>query len=189
MERRYVLLSKKMSLALRHDPGRFGLFMDREGWVNLRSFLCAMACSQQDLQYIIDNSDKQRFELRGNKIRAYYGHTVPAEIQYPPIQPPEILWHGTSPQAWWKSIRSSGLVPMARQYVHLSADRETAILVGRRHCWPSGTAPVLLEVAAERAWGTGIQFFRPNPSDGVWLAGAIPAAYLRQVSDLARDVL
>ncbi|MHC5228101.1 RNA 2'-phosphotransferase [Enterococcus sp. LJL99] len=45
--------------------------------------------------------------------------------------PPKILYHGTA-NKFLKSIKKEGLIPMSRQYVHLSEDLETATLIGNR---------------------------------------------------------
>src|SRR5215831_1573428 len=47
------------------------------------------------------------------------------------VQPPTILFHGTSSR-FIKQIKHEGLKPRERQYVHLSVDQETALLVAKR---------------------------------------------------------
>ncbi len=42
------------------------------------------------------DSDKQRYAIEGNTIRALYGHSVPVEPLTPPTEPPEKLYHGTT---------------------------------------------------------------------------------------------
>lgn len=44
---------------------------------------------------------------------------------------PKFLYHGTSPR-FLNSIELNGLLPMSRQYVHLSEYIVTAELVGKR---------------------------------------------------------
>ncbi|WP_324252624.1 RNA 2'-phosphotransferase [Parenemella sanctibonifatiensis] len=88
-------------------------------------------------------------------------------------EPPPVLHHGTAPTTW-PLIKREGLRPMARQLVHLSVDRATAELVGRR----KAPHPVLLEVAAGRAYADGIAFYRGN--DTTWLADHVPPHYLRR---------
>lgn len=48
-----------------------------------------------------------------------------------PGTPPAVLFHGTA-TASLPVILADGLRPMRRQYVHLSADRDTALSVGSR---------------------------------------------------------
>lgn len=88
-----------------------------------------------------------------------------------PQTPPRILFHGTATR-FEASIRAQGLVAGSRQYVHLSADRGTAIHVGKRY-----GKPLLLEVEALAMCGSGYEFFMS--ANGIWLTRAVPAIYLR----------
>src|SRR5689334_8916997 len=122
-------LSKLLSLILRHQPERHGLALDDEGFVSLEALLAAVrrerrwsSVSEADLREVVATSDKQRFEIDGERIRARYGHSVPQKLTYAEIEPPEILYHGTAPRAL-PAIRAEGLQSMRRQYVHLSTSR------------------------------------------------------------------
>jgi putative RNA 2'-phosphotransferase len=125
---------------------------------------------------MIRDSEKQRHELRGDLIRARYGHSLAGRLARAKATPPEVLLHGTSPVAA-REILTGGLLPMGRQYVHLSADRATALAVGcRKH-----ENPVVLRVEATRAQAEGVAFYRGN--DQVWLADNIPPEYISIASD------
>ena len=67
-----------------------------------------------------------------------------------------------------------GLQPRQRQYVHLSADIDTARQVGQRR----DNQPVILRVQAEQAAREGILFYHGN--DNIWLADVVPARYIEQ---------
>ncbi|EAE4192982.1 RNA 2'-phosphotransferase, partial [Listeria monocytogenes] len=69
-------------------------------------------------------------------------------------------------------IEKKGLVPMSRQYVHLSEDIETANLVGKR----KDKNPIILEISALEAWNEGVNFYYGN--EKVWLADAIPSKFI-----------
>lgn len=171
LSKRHTTLSKKMSLALRHRPEKFGVQLDDEGWTPLNSFLGKMEMSTEDLSIIIDNSDKQRFEIKDGKIRAYYGHSMKTQINRKAVEPPEFLYHGTSPAAI-NSIRKSGIKSMSRQHVHLSADRSTAVKVGKRkHQWP-----LVLKVHAAEANKKGIKFYHGN--EDIWMSDDIPFEFV-----------
>jgi len=60
---------------------------------------------------------------------------------------------------------------MKRQYVHLSADAETALVTGKRR----GNA-VLLRVSALEMYHNGEVFYLAD--NNVWLARAVPAKYI-----------
>jgi putative RNA 2'-phosphotransferase len=180
MEKHLVQLSKTMAYVLRHDPQSHGLTLDVEGWVSLKDLLAALrqqrsywaTLKEADLLAVLEQSEKQRFEVRNGKIRAYYGHSVPTKVEKQPATPPEILYHGTTPQAA-NLIKGRGLSPMNRQYVHLSADEETAMVVARRRT----NHPIILKVHARKAEANGVRFYLGN--DMVWLAEPIPPDYIQ----------
>lgn len=167
-----VRLSRKMSLALRHEPGRFGLVLDGEGFVALAALAHALAASQDDMRAVVATveADKQRFSIIDDDIRANYGHSLADRIRQEPATPPATLLHGTHADAVATILRE-GLRPMARQYVHLTADPDIAQRVGGRR-----GSPVLLRVDAAAAHADGIVFYRAN--DTFWLVDALPARYL-----------
>ncbi|MCX0430986.1 RNA 2'-phosphotransferase, partial [Aeromonas veronii] len=69
-------------------------------------------------------------------------------------------------------IRPLQLLPMGRQYVHLSIDIDTAIQVGRR----KSNKPVLLQIETDGAMKNGTVFYRGN--DIVWLANHISSEFI-----------
>lgn len=131
----------------------------------------ALRVTEDDLAAVLALPGKQRYEIEDGRIRARYGHSIAERVEHPTATPPEVLFHGTS-AAVVADILREGLRPMARQYVHLSADRATARQVGARR---RGPVTVLL-VAAGDAHRAGVAFREAGP--GVWLADAVPAAYL-----------
>jgi len=174
-----VQLSKTISHALRHAPEQYGLTLDKEGWVTVADLLTALQrrrrqweqVQEADLLAIMAQSEKQRFELKEGKIRAYYGHSIAEKVERAPSTPPPVLYHGTTPRAA-RAILVEGLKPMSRQYVHLSAERATALLIARRRTGQ----PVILKIATDQAQQAGIMFYLGN--EMVWLADAIPATYI-----------
>lgn len=180
----YTALSKTISHALRHEPWIYELELDEEGWVEIENLIKTLRqereewknLSIQDLEEIIKRSSKKRFEIMENKIRALYGHSVPEKLLKEPLPPPEILFHGTSHRAW-EIIKSSGLLPMNRQYVHLSFDKKTAIEVGKR----KDKKPLILIVKSQEAFEKGIKFYKGN--EMIWLADYIPAEYIQASSE------
>lgn len=175
MDKKYVRLSKKMSLALRHNPDKFGIKLDKNGWANLDRFLKAMGMSREDLEYIQENSSKKRFEVFKSaweeRIRAYYGHSVEAKIEYKPAEPPEYLYHGTPPKVA-QVILKEGIKPMGRQYAHHSTDVPTAENVGRRR----HPKPAILTIRAREAHASGVRFYWGN--EDIWLSDEIPSEFL-----------
>lgn len=173
-------LSRTLSYALRHKPHEFDLVPDEMGWVLLDDMIAALKkrdkiwewIDEQIVHQVLQQSDKKRFEIHAGSIRAVYGHSLSNQrIRFDPTLPPEFLYHGTTENAA-RLIHEHGLQPMQRQYVHLSEDIETAVLVGKRRC----RHPVILTIAALRAHNAGIQFYHAN--EKIWLADPVPSEYL-----------
>ncbi|MBB6020420.1 putative RNA 2'-phosphotransferase [Paenibacillus sp. JGP012] len=176
----YMKLSKELSYALRHAPWEYELELHEEGWVDISQLLIALHESPQwhdvtekDLEQMIADSEKKRHEIHAGRIRALYGHSTPQKIIKSAAHPPELLYHGTPVRAV-SSIMEHGLQPRQRQYVHLSADIETAHKVGQRR----DGQPAILRVKAGLAAREGILFYHGN--ENIWLADVIPAHYIEQ---------
>lgn len=174
-----VDLSRAVSHALRHEPWLYELELDEEGWAPVDQLLVALyekggvweSVDRVSLERMLATATKRRHELDGDRIRALYGHSMPGRIQKRPAVPPARLFHGTAPQTW-AVIKVDGLLPMGRQHVHLSVDRETAMSVGRR----KSASPVIVTIDAAAAASSGVTFYGGN--DLVWLADSVPAEFI-----------
>ena len=177
----YVRLSKTISHALRHAPWLYELELDEEGWTPVADLLAGLRrhrrvwrdLTEEDLRAMMARPGKKRFDIQGGKIRALYGHSIEMKIEKEPATPPRRLFHGTAPKTA-AVIRREGLKPMNRQYVHLSADEETAREVGRR----KAPNPVTLIVRAAEARAAGICFYHGN--EMVWLADHVPPEFIEE---------
>ncbi|MEW1548182.1 RNA 2'-phosphotransferase [Streptomyces tsukubensis] len=183
-DRRTVRVSKYLSKHLRHQPQRLGITLDSQGWVDVETLLTALAAhrmplTRAELEHVVAVNDKRRFTLDGDRIRANQGHTVAVDLGLPSAVPPAYLYHGTV-AARLAAIRAEGLRPMARHHVHLSPDRETATRVGARR-----GRPVVLSVDAGAMHRAG-HVFRVS-ANGVWLADAVPPAFLRFPGPTGRE--
>lgn len=172
---RLVRISKYLARHLRHDPAGMGIELDRGGWVRVDVLLSAAAAhgfpiSRTELRRVAAGSDKRRYALRGEWIRAEQGHSVPVDLGLAAAEPSSVLYHGTV-AANLAAIRRQGLRPMRRHHVHLSPDRETAERVGARR-----GAPVVLTVDAAGMRAAGRTFLRSG--NGVWLTEHVPPRFL-----------
>lgn len=174
----YSELSKEISYALRHAPQEYGLTLDEQGWVPVESLINALKKREkysdltvQDIADMIQASEKKRHELVNDRIRALYGHSTEEKIKKDAVQPPDVLYHGTT-HKFLQKILEQGLISKDRQYVHLSQDQETAITVGKRR----DAIPVVLKIDARSAWRDGICFYHGN--EMIWLADNIPPKYI-----------
>jgi putative RNA 2'-phosphotransferase len=156
-------LSKIISHALRHEPELYGLSLDEEGWTDVEELLLAIKNKSSnnvfedltvaDIRIMIMNSSKKRFELRNDRIRAQYGHSLSSIIIQEKNIPPKVLYHGTL-QSNVSLIIKEGLKPMKRQYVHLSIDINVAETVAKRR---KGEVRIL-EIDAIEAYNDGFSF-------------------------------
>ena len=173
-------LSKYIALILRHKPEAVGITLDENGWASVSELLSGINASgkeidMQTLEEIVAEDEKQRYSFNADKtkIRANQGHSVNVDVELKKAEPPEILFHGTG-EKFVSSIKSEGLKPKSRLYVHLSKDRETAVKVGSRH-----GKPVVFEVNSSEMSRNGYEFFLSE--NGVWLTKIVPAEYLREL--------
>jgi putative RNA 2'-phosphotransferase len=156
---KYVKLSKFISYVLRHHPEQFNLELDEEGFTSLKRLMESIKNTShswaklEDVKKLNSEGEKKRFEIKGDKIRALYGHSVKIKIE-DSFCPKGFLYHGTSPDRL-PEILAEGLCPMGRQFVHLSRNKKTAYEVGLRH----HPEPVILKIDAARACKSGIGFF------------------------------
>lgn len=176
---RRTQLSKFMSLVLRHQPSRFGLALDAEGYVTMEALRAAITAqpgwsevSGADILEVVETSDKRRFEMAGDRIRARYGHSVAATPAYPAVVPPAVLYHGT-PHRALERIRREGLKAMMRQYVHLATRQDIAEQVGHRR----DKQPVVLEIDAEGAYASGVAFYQAG--EDFFLVRYLPPEFIR----------
>jgi putative RNA 2'-phosphotransferase len=168
-----------MAYILRHAPWEYELELDEEGWVPLEHLLEGLRAeygladvSRADIEAVNRQSDKARYEVTDDRIRALYGHSVAGKLKKERATPPSVLYHGTA-LGTLPLIQISGLKPMGRQYVHLSTTQATALAVGRR----KGRHVALLTIDSAAADAAGLPFYVGN--DQTWLADEIPPDYIR----------
>ena len=170
-------LSKALSYYLRHAPHEIGLQLQAGGWVELSDLVQKLSqrgiqAGAEDLRRITQNSDKQRFAIDGQRMRANQGHSVEVDLDLQPETPPQVLYHGT-PRQNRSSIFQHGLLKGERHHVHLSPDPDTAAQVGQRR-----GKPVILHVQARRMHEQGHVFY--CSANGVWLTERVPPQYLQE---------
>ena len=170
-------ISKFMSLALRHQPGRIGLALDGAGWAVVDELLARAGAAgrritRDQLDEVVATSDKRRFALSddGLRIRANQGHSIDVDLGLEPVAPPELLFHGTAAR-FVDSVMATGLERRSRHHVHLTEDVAIGEAVGRRY-----GKPVILRVAAGAMAAQGHVFFRS--ANDVWLVEAAPSNFI-----------
>ena len=174
-------VSKYIALILRHKPETKGISLDEHGWANvdelIKGISKAYPLNMEDLVEIVRTDEKQRYSFNEDKtlIRANQGHSIPVDVELEEMVPPEFLYHGTG-EKYRASIDAQGLIPKSRLYVHLSADYDTAIKVGKRH-----GKPLVYKVDSAKMNADGYTFYKSI--NGVWLTKNVPIKYLDVVSE------
>ncbi len=173
-----IATSKFLSYVLRHNPDALDLQLDPGGWADVDTLISranarGRSLNRSRIKHLIAEGDKTRFTLSDDEsmIRANYGHSIEVDLNLKPTDPPDALYHGTA-QSALPSIRSDGLRPQSRQFVHLSPTPDEARSVGQRH----GT-PVVLSVDALRLHDAGVPLYQST--DTVWLTRRVPARFLQ----------
>lgn len=175
----YNKLSKIISHALRHEPHTYGLSLSDGGWVNLNDLIKGITrCCEEfnsitvdDIKIAVTKSSKKRHEIIGDKIRAYYGHSIDIDLKLgKSSEPPIYLYHGTSLDVVNK-IKSEGLQKMERQFVHLTEKIEDALSVAKR----KSEHIVILRIKAKEAFRNGVEF---HVQSAVWLCTFIPKEFI-----------
>jgi putative RNA 2'-phosphotransferase len=176
-----VKLSKLVSGILRHFHQALGVELDAEGFADV-SDLAKAVSGREGYEWVRPEhivalallDPKGRFELRGNRIRARYGHSVRVCVRYPEEYPDTPLYHGTS-RSKLPSILERGLLPMGRLFVHLSVDPADAAQRASR--FPD---PVVLVVDPRRMRGRA-RLYRASAK--VYVAERVPPDCIVAVLD------
>jgi putative RNA 2'-phosphotransferase len=165
--------STRVSWLLRHGANERRLSMDAAGFAAIVDVLHETRLSRDELDAVVADNNKQRFQIVGDRIRAVQGHSLEGtpvtlaglEASWEIVADDAPLFHGTSVDAARAILTSEGVHAAARSHVHLAAAVDAT--VGKRTA-----VDVLLVVDPQRLRLLGLQIFRaPN---GVLLTRAVP---------------
>ncbi len=155
----------------------FGLYSSEEIFTVIRnrfSKLSWRAFSERFNTIIQSLIESEKVEIRSNKIRALYGHSIRGiivgEMKWPEVK----LFHATRGLLVSK-ILTEGLRPQGRTWVHLTSQLEYANRILKHHSF--GGRGVLLIINPQRLEGDNVTFRQPNSH--IWLATAISPAAIR----------
>ncbi len=170
-------LSRFLSMVLRHQPTRFPIRLDAQGFADLDEVLHLVHAlpnfrwaTLRDIDAVLDLPGRARFEMvqteaGTRRIRALYGHTA-LRPTYEPVDPPERLYYGAVPEDV-DTICREGLKPGERRYVHLTSNPDLA----REDALPYTAEPVVLTIDAAAASAAGLRFY--HPADEIYLCEAV----------------
>jgi putative RNA 2'-phosphotransferase len=174
-------LGRILTGILRHFPDRYGLAVEPHGWIELGAIARAIAqrhpvyrwLRPQHLVAIAETDAKGRYEVRDDRIRATYGHTLEVELDLPTGDIPDQLYYPVTPDEA-AIVLEVGLRPSDRRKVHLSKTAPDAFAAGKVRT----PEPIVLEVDARQAQAEGIVIMRAGKT--VYLADRIPPTLLRR---------
>ncbi|MGI6200001.1 MAG: RNA 2'-phosphotransferase [Christensenellales bacterium] len=184
MEQRLSIYLCKL---LRHQPELAHLQMDKHGWVSVNNLIAGVNAHSQfrlDRQRLTalvqaDKKGRYRFDETGARIKCCQGHSIPwVEPELTDGPPPDVLYHGTTQQAWESIRRTGAILKMKRHGVHMQSDAQKAWASATRH---RRQTPVLLAIDARAMAQDGMVF---GVSDNqVWCTERVPIAYVCGVYD------
>ena len=172
-EKQLINKGRHLAFLLRHDKNAFDLgLIDQNGWRSVKEIM-KQGYTLDLIKTIVETNDKKRYEFSqdGSKIRARQGHSIPVDVDLKEATPPDVLYHGTSTETFFKHIQREGLKSMSRQYVHLSQDKATAVKVGSRHSHDV----IVIKIDTKKMQESGYQFFLS--ANNVWLTKTVPSDF------------
>jgi putative RNA 2'-phosphotransferase len=175
------LVLRTLCYILRHNPELYRVSVNEQGWASAQRVLSALRvrsrklCLWQPWTYArlraFVTAHRARLELRGNRIRARYGHSLPVTLGNVK-DPPGVLFHGTT-DVYMNSIRMLGLKAYRRTFVHLTSNPDYAEEVADSH----EGHPITLRVRARDAANSGDITFR-QATEHVWLVKMLPVRFV-----------
>ena len=168
-------ITRALAFMLRHQPEEFDLELDRFGWGDLEDVVYALQerigsqIEEDDVVEAIGASDRQRYEIEDDKIRALYGHSFPIDPGEP-TEPPDELFIGVGSRDAARA-EESGLRSGRRAFLHLARTETEAREAGRR------AAPEysVITVFAGEAYDEGIDFYDRG---SLFLADEVPVEFI-----------
>jgi putative RNA 2'-phosphotransferase len=176
-------LGRVMTGVLRHFPEKYGLTVDDKGWIVLPTLVQAIVGHHRGYHWlrvhhlvaIAESDPKGRYEVKEDRVRATYGHTVEVNLDLPTENVPDELYFPVTPEEL-SIVLEVGLKPTDRRKVHLSKTAEDARAAGMVRT----PEPVILAVDTAAARGEGIIIMRAGKT--VYLVDQVPAKFLQKHS-------
>jgi putative RNA 2'-phosphotransferase len=174
-------LGRVMTGILRHFPEKYGLEMEPHGWIPLPQLVQAIAGRHRGYHWlrphhlvaIAESDPKGRYEVRDDKVRATYGHTLEVDLDLPTEDIPDELFFPVTPEEA-PIVLEVGLKPSDRRRVHLSKTAEDARAAGAvRH-----PDPVILAIDTRAARDDGLVIMRAART--VYLTDQVPPKFLKR---------
>ena len=158
--------------------------MDINGWIDVKDIIRQFKKGGKRYHWlrphhftaIVETDPKGRYEVRGNTIRATYGHTVEIELDLPTDNIPDALYFPCDPKQT-ENLLEVGISPSGRAHVHLSATIRNAAEAGHVHF----ALPTILEVDTAQMYAAGETIWHAGIT--VYLTENVPPQYLSVVDN------
>ncbi|MCD6461127.1 MAG: RNA 2'-phosphotransferase [Thermoplasmata archaeon] len=181
-DREMEKIGRMIAGMLRHFPEKYQLSMDEHGWVSVAEMVKAIKKRDRRMRWIrshhiyalVETDPKGRYQVRGERIRATYGHSISVDLDLPTDGIPDELFYPTTEEEV-DLLLESGIMPADRKMVHLSSTYETAYIAGSHRV----ENPIILKVDAKKAVEDGIVIMRA--CDTVFLVKEVPPEYVTKV--------
>ncbi len=175
-------LGRIMAGVLRHFPQRFGLRMNRHGYVDINALVREVRKRRQQFHWmrphhiraIVITDPKGRYQVVGTKVRATYGHSIEVELDLPEEDIPDNLYYPTGEEDL-NDLLENGITPSDRRDVHLSHSAKDAYVAGSYRI----EVPIILEVDANGCMEDGIMIQKAGTT--VYLTKDVPPKYLKVI--------
>lgn len=169
--------SKYLSYILRHKPEEVKSKLDEYGWLPVKDLLENSDFTEEELRDIVQEDTRYEFSGDMSMIRAFHGHSVKGIKYQNEVTEPIPLYHGTSIENYNKIVKSQAILPMSRAQVHMSASKEDAVRIAKRHKGDS----VVLVIDTYSLLSTGHHIYKSE--DNVYLVDKIPLSCVEMVLD------
>ncbi len=176
-------ITRLLAFMLRHQPEKFDLEVDPYGWAELDEVVRALnerltdPVDVDEVAEAVEAGDRIRYEIKDERIRALYGHSIAVEPG-DPCKPPQRLYAGLTSRDGTRA-RQYGLRGGRRRFLHLAVTPDDAMEAGRR----AGREYVVVTVRALEAWEEGVNFYDRH---SLFLAEEVPA-HLLEVGPVHTD--
>jgi putative RNA 2'-phosphotransferase len=181
-------LGRVVTGILRHFPDKYGLQVDEKGWIPVPQLVRAISAQHRGYRWlrvhhlvaIAETDAKGRYEVKDDRIRATYGHTLDVALDLPTDNIPDQLFFPVTPEEA-AVVLEVGLRPSDRKRVHLSKTAEDARSAGAVRT----PTPVILAIDTRKARAAGITIMQAGKT--VFLADGVPAEFLSRYAEPVPD--
>ncbi len=161
--------SRYLCYLLRHKPESIGLSLSATGWADINDITrltTNFTLTAQHILNAVEEDERLVINEDKTKVRALQGHSIGIDLGLAPVNPPEVLYHGTA-ERFLPSITQKGITKGVRHHVHLTTSLDKAIESGERY-----GKPIVLEINVSKMQEENKLFYVTD--NQVWLTKHVP---------------